>query len=100
MEQDQRQDNPLDSSIPSSSTMTEEPVPSIELGLIPFIPSREQVVENLDTIFFNLEKNMIVRRKEKRVKMGDQPMAVMVTEETVMQRLLIKTHDFLQWKVY
>ena len=59
---------------------------SVEIGLIPFITSHEQDVENLDTIFFDLEKKRIVRRTKKRMKMGDQPVAVMVTEETFMQR--------------
>ena len=67
--------------------MTGIPTPLVELGLIPFTPSREQAVANLDTIFFDLEKKRIVRRKEKRMKMGDQPVAVMVTEKTIMHRI-------------
>ena len=54
--------------------------------MIPFTPYREKDVENVNTIFFNLDKKRIMRRKEKRMKMGDQPMAVMVTKETIMHR--------------
>ena len=86
MQQDQSHDNPVDSFILLNITMKGNPTPSVDLGLIPFIPSREQVVANIDTIFFDLDKKIIVRRKEKRMKMGEKPMVVMVTEVTVMHK--------------
>ena len=86
MEHDQAHDNPIDSFVPSSSTMTGNPASLVDIRLIPFIPSREQAVANLDTIFLDLENKRIVRRTEKRMKMGDQPVAVMVTKKTVMHR--------------
>ena len=66
--------------------MTRNLSPLVELGLIPFTPSREQVVANLNIIVFDLEKKRIARRTEKRMKMGDHPVAVMVIENKVMHR--------------
>ena len=40
---------------------------------------------NLDTIFFDHSKKRIVRRAEKRLKIGDQHVQIMVTEKTVLQ---------------
>ena len=61
------------------------PAPSIELELIPFIPSREQAVANLDTILFDKRKKRIVMRLEKRINTGDQPVEITVTEKTILQ---------------
>ena len=52
--------------------------------MVPFIPSHQHVVANLDTSFFDQKMKRIVRRTEKRLKVGDQPIEFMVMENTVM----------------
>ena len=75
----------MDSCVLSSNTTTENPAPSVELELIPFIPSHEQAIENLDTNFFDKRKKRIVMRSEKRLNTGDHPVEIMVTGKTVLQ---------------
>ena len=42
---------------------------------------------NLDKIFFDPDKKRIVRRREKRMKSGDQLVAIMVIEDMVMHMI-------------
>ena len=58
--------------------------PLVELELIPFIPSREQAVANLDTILFDKNNKRIVMRLEKRVDTRNQPVEIMVIEKTML----------------
>ena len=64
--------------------MTGNTTPSIDLELIPFIPSHEQAIENLDTNFFDKRKKRIVMRSEKRLNTGDHPVEIMVTKKKVL----------------
>ena len=54
--------NPIDPLAPSSDTITTGHIPLVELGLVPFIPSKKHVVACLNTIFFDKNKKTIVRR--------------------------------------
>ena len=74
----------MDPFVPSSSTTTEDPAPTVMLGLIPFIPSQEQAVDDLNTLFFDKNKKRIVMRTEKRVDTRDQPVEIMVMKKTII----------------
>ena len=63
---------------------TGNPAPSVELGLIPFIPSQEQAVADLNTIFYDKNKKRIVMKTEKKMDTGGRPSEIMVTEKAVI----------------
>ena len=71
LEQDQSHNNPAEPFVPSSDTLIGSQVPLVELGLVPFKPSHKHAMAGLDTIFFDQNKKIIVRRSEKRLKIGD-----------------------------
>ena len=48
-----------------------------------FIPTKEDEVPDMNTIFYDKAKNIIVRRTEKKVNIGGKK-GVMVTEKTVV----------------
>ena len=85
LEQGQTHDNLVDPLVSSGDTLVGSEVPLVELGLVPFTPSHKHVMASLDTILFDKNKKRIARRSEKRLKIGDRPVEVMVTERTVMQ---------------
>ena len=74
----------MDSFVPSSSTKTEYLAPSVELGLIPFIPYQEQAIADLNTIFFDKNNKRIVMRTKKRMDTGEKPIEVMVIKKIVI----------------
>ena len=41
-----------------------------EINLIPFMPTKGEEVPDFSTIFYDKEKKRIVKRTEKKVKMG------------------------------
>ena len=47
--------------------------PSVELGLIPFIPSQEHEIADLNMIFFDKNKKRIVMRTKKKMDTGGRP---------------------------
>ena len=83
IEQTQSHDDMLESSIPSSITTIEDPALTLEFGLIPFIPSQEQEVADLNTIFYDKNKKRIVMRIEKKVD-TEEKQGIMVTEKTII----------------
>ena len=60
-------------------------IPFVELGFTPFTPSKKHTVARLDTIIFDKTRNTMMRRSEKRLKMGTQADVVTVTENTIME---------------
>ena len=79
------QGNPTDPPAPSSDIIIGIHIPLGELGLVLFTPSKKHTVVNLDMILFEKNKKTIFIISEKRLKIGDQPDVVMVTEKNFMQ---------------
>ena len=52
----------------------------MELGLVPFTPSKQHIVASLDKIFFDHKQKKIVWRPKKKLKTGTQPKLTTVTE--------------------
>ena len=52
--------------------------------MVPFTAISHHAVTCLDTIFIDMNKKIIVRRSENRLKISDQPDVVIVTEKTVI----------------
>ena len=63
---------------------TKDPVPTLEFGLIPFNPSQEQVVADLNTIFYDKNKKRIVMIIENMVDTRNRHIGVMVTKKTIV----------------
>ena len=82
-EQNQSYDDPVESSVPSSSIAERNPIPTLGIELIPFIPSQEEEVADMNTMFYDKAKKRIVRRMEKKVDTGEKK-GVMVTEKTIV----------------
>ena len=57
----------------------------VELGLVPFTPSKQHEVACLENVYFDPKRNSIVWRKEKNLKMGIQPEITIVTKKTVIK---------------
>ena len=56
---------------------------TLGIELIPFIPSQEQEVADLNTIFYDKNKKRIVMRTEKKVDTGEKQ-EFMVTEKKIV----------------
>ena len=97
-DQGQAHDDPIDPVFPSSNMTTKDPSPALEFGLIPFTPSKGQLVADLNTIFYDKNKKRIVMRTEKRVDTGKKK-GLMVTEKTVSSMGLTKILNPLQGQV-
>ena len=52
----------------------------MELGLVPFTPSKHHIVAILDKIFFDHKQKKIVWRPKKKLKTSTQPKVTTVTE--------------------
>ena len=81
-EHTQSHDDLTKSSVPSSSTVIGDTTPTLGIELIPFIPSKEKEVANLNTIFYDKSKKIIVMRTEIKVYIGEKQ-GIMVTEKTI-----------------
>ena len=69
----------IESSVPSSNTTEGHPALTLGIELIPFIPSQEEEVANLNTTFYDKHKKIIVLRTEKKVD-TEEKKGVMRTE--------------------
>ena len=78
---------PVDSEPLASSggTITGDHTPFVVIGLTPFTPSNQHIVDRLNTIGFYKTRNTITRRSQKRLKMGMQTDVVTMTENTIME---------------
>ena len=76
-------------SLPSSSgdILIGGHLPVIELGLVPFTPSKQHQVASLDNVFFDPKRKSIVWKSEKTMKMGTQPEVTTVTEKNVVKNV-------------
>ena len=66
-----------------SSKAIEYPASTLGFEQIPFIPSKEKEVANLNTIFYDKNKKRIVMRTKKKVDTGEKQ-GIMVTEKTIV----------------
>ena len=57
----------------------------MEMGLVPFTPSKQYDISFLEDICYNPKKNTITWRIEKTLKIGDQSPVTTVTEITVVE---------------
>ena len=83
IDQEQGQSNlyPLEPAAPSGSMLGE--VSISEFDLIPFMPTEGEEVPDFNTIFYDKEKKMIVKRIEGKVDTGGNPRK-MVTDKTIV----------------
>ena len=59
----------------------------VELGLVPFTPSKQHEVACLEDVYFDPKRKAIVWKTEKNLKMGTQPGITIVTKKTVMKNV-------------
>ena len=73
--------------IPSTlgSILTGGNIPMVELGLVPFTPSKTHEVTKLEDVFFDPKRKSIVWRTEKNLKTSTQPEITTVTERIVVK---------------
>ena len=57
----------------------------VELGLVPFTPSKQHEVACLENVYFDPKRKSILWRTEKTLKMGFQPDITTLTEKTVVK---------------
>ena len=81
-EKTQSHANPVEPFVPSSSIAGGNQVLASRIELIPFTPTEEDEVPDLNTIFYDKAKKRIVKRIEKKVKTGGKR-GVMVTEKAL-----------------
>ena len=67
--------------------MTEGNLHIVELGLVPFTPSKQDEVACLENVFFYPKRKSIVWRTKKTLKMGTHPKVTTVTEKIVVQNI-------------
>ena len=60
-------------------------LPFAELGLVPFTPSKQHAVKCMDKVVFDPKQKTIVRRSEKKLKVGTQLEVITVTKRAVMK---------------
>ena len=59
----------------------------VELGSVPFTPSKQHEVACLEDVFFYPKKKSIVQKTEKTLKMGTQPGITTMTEKMVVKNV-------------
>ena len=69
-EQTQSYANPVEPSVPSSSIEGRNLVSVSGIELIPFTPTKEDEVPDLNIVFYDKAKKRIVRRTKKKVNTG------------------------------
>ena len=84
-ERDASQDSPEDPPSTSGDIITGSYIPFADLGLVPFTPSKKNVVASLDKGVFEPKRKSIVWRVEKKLKVGTQPEVTIVMERPVMK---------------
>ena len=71
--QDRAQDSTENLPSTSGSIVTGGHLPMVEMGLVPFTPSKQHEVACLENVFFDLKRKSIVWRIEKTLKTRTQP---------------------------
>ena len=59
----------------------------VEMGLVPFTPSKQYDISSLEDMHFYPKKKSIMWRTEKTLRMGDQPSVTTVTERIVVKNV-------------
>ena len=59
----------------------------VEMGLVPFTPSKQYDVASLEDIHFDPKTNSIIWKTEKTLNIGTQPPITTVTEKTVVKNV-------------
>ena len=85
-EQNTAQDNLKNFPSNSGDILTGGHLPIVELGLVPFTPSKQHTVACMDKVFFDPKRKTIVWRFEKKLRVGTQPEVVTVTEKDYHER--------------
>ena len=57
----------------------------VELGLVPFTPSKQHEVACMEIVYFDPKRKSIVWRTEKTLKMGDQLEIITMIEKTIVK---------------
>ena len=57
----------------------------VELGLVPFTPSKQHQLAKLEDVFFDPKRKSIVWRMAKTLNMGTQPKITTMTDRTVVK---------------
>ena len=83
--QDPAQDRTENLPSTSRSILTGGHLRMVELGLVPFTPSKHHEVACLENVYFDPKGKSIVLRIEKTLKMGIQPKITIVTEKMVVK---------------
>ena len=86
-EQSPAQDNPENLPSTSGDILTGGHLPVVELGLVPFTPSKQHEFANLENVFFDPKQKSFVWRSEKTLKMGTQPEFTIVAKKTVVKNI-------------
>ena len=79
VEMNTSQVNPEDPPSTSGDIITGGRIPFAYLGLVPFTPSKKNVVTSLDKVFFNPKRKSVVLMVEKKLKVGTHPEVTIVT---------------------
>ena len=59
----------------------------VEMGLVPFTPSKQYDISILEDMHFYPKKKSIMWRTEKTLRMGDQPSVTTMTERIVVKNV-------------
>ena len=59
----------------------------VEMGLVPFTPSKQHEGACLEDVYFDPKSKSVVWKIEKTLKMGTQPRITTVTEKTVVRNV-------------
>ena len=71
----------------------------VELGLVPFTPSKKHEVAKLEYVFFDPKRKSIVWTMKKTLKMGTQPEITTMTERTVVKDVEEDLVQMASWGV-
>ena len=85
--QDPTPDNTKNIPSTSSNILTEVNIPMVELGLVPFTPSKQHEFACSEDIFFYPKRKSIVWKTENTLKMGTQPGITTVIEKTFINNV-------------
>ena len=83
--QDPAQDKTESLPSTSGSILTGGNLPMVELGLVPFTPSKKHQVAKLEDVFFYPKRKAIVWRTERTLKIDTQPEITTVTQRMVVK---------------
>ena len=87
MKKSPTQDNLKDPSSTLGTILTGGHLPIVDIGLVPFTPSKQYDVACLEDVQFDPKMKSIVWRTEKTMKMGEQPPVTTITKRIVVKNV-------------